>query len=308
MHLLNNFTRDEETARLTFTVGFLCGFLFVGSTLFGFSVLRRNGVTWEVVIYGMVISGFFSFYLARQEVMALVYSSEEGWFSVNGDPYFWNSFTIFLTFANLKELVFPLGHSYFKAEPETRPRILILLVGILLATFSAGLLQVLTLLGLPNVLRFLVTGISFFIYFYYLNKYPFLGFHDGSQIHEVLVADSSGLPIYAPLTLESHSFLASGAIIGVNGVLEEISRNAGVNVDGMKEKFKMVELGNNAIFVASVRDYQIVFNFSNPSGITLPKLKSLSRVFWRKLGRERLIRMFEKDLKTFFPAIRLEKD
>ncbi|RMG33131.1 MAG: hypothetical protein D6732_12450 [Methanobacteriota archaeon] len=304
-HLLNNFVVTRSVARGIFTWGFFSGFLFVACALFGFSLLRRNEITWEMLAYAVILSSFFTYYVARPEVMGLVYTEDEGWFAVAGNPMYWNMFIAFLFVANTYELMVPLYQAQRLSNRQTRPKVIVLLLSIALATFSAALVKPLNFLPLPNVFRFVLPGIGFFFFFYLLNKYPFLGFHDGCIIHEVLVVTESGLPIYSPLSMEGQNYLNSGAILGVSFMFDEISRNAGIDSKSTNEKFRRIELESNEFFIASVRKYNVIFNYSNPSGITLQKMKSLARIFWKRQDPARLLERFERDLKLFFPTLKL---
>ncbi len=305
LHLINNFVTEESTARSVFTFGFLSGFLFVACALFGFSMMRRNEITWELVIYSVFLTSYFTYYVAKPEVMGLIHTEEEGWFSTASNPYFWNSFTVFLVLANIYELMIPLYQTRMHASEEYKPKVTILIISIAVATFSSGMLQLLAVFKLPNVSRFVVPGLGFFVFFYYLNRYPFLGFHDGSRIHEVLITDSAGLPIYSPLSIEGRNYLNSGAILGVSAMFDEISRWAGVDIGKHTERFRRIELEANEFFIASIRDFQVIFNFSDPSAITLQKMKSLARIFWKREDETELIKRFDQELRLFFPSLEL---
>ncbi len=139
--------------------------------------------------------------------------------------------------------------------------------------------------------------------FWVLYKQPFLGFYDDVQIHQIIIANASGLPIFYTND-DASAFLASSGLYGVDTILTEIANNAGIDHFKSEETIRKIENPDNHFYITNVNEYNIVFHYSNHSGTSLSKFKSLTQIFrQRNLQANELVSVFQSNFISYFPNL-----
>jgi hypothetical protein len=306
LHLTFNFigeeTVDFEIIRFMWLILVYSGIIFVYAFIFGYSNLRYENLNWRLVVYSALASATLILFTVKTDWVDVSYKEQEGWVTTVYYPTFWALFSISILIVNFLELIIPLVNTYAKAE-ENQVVLLTMLSAILLAIFSNALEPILDEVGLPQAIRFLVADVGFLIFFMILLRYPFTGLYDNSILKQVIVANESGVPQLVLADDRDKAILTSGAIIGINSVLEEITAIGLTSTRPRTEFTRKIELGLDQFYIIIRRPNIIVFQFQNPTGVCFSKFKSLSRIISENEDQEidpNTLGIFENRLKEYF--------
>lgn len=309
LHLAFNMIPSDANitmVRVLWQILVFSGIIFVYAFVFGYSNLRYENLNWRLIFYAGMSAVFATLFVVKRDWVDVEHTSSEGWVTKVHNPVFWSLFSLSILLINFLELLIPLVNTYAKVDMNRRP-LLLLLTAILLALFSNALEPLLTELDLPQAIRFLVADIGFLIFFVILLRYPFTGLYDTSRLIQVIVANEAGVPQLIMSTDQSKSILASGALIGINSVLEEIVTSDPVILKHSEEITRKIELGIDQFYIIIQRPTIIVFQFQNPTGVCFAKFKSLGKIFSEFKGNNEqtldiLLQLFSKRLHEYFES------
>ncbi|MCE7735940.1 MAG: hypothetical protein GPJ54_13750 [Candidatus Heimdallarchaeota archaeon] len=308
LHLTFNFIGENTFSfnfiRFLWLILVYSGIVFVYSFIFGYSNLRYENLNWRLVVYSALASAFIVLFTVKRDWVDVTYNQDEGWITTIHYATFWSLFSISILIVNFLELIIPLVNTYAKAE-QNQSVLLTMLMAILLAIFSNALEPILKEIALPQAIRFLVADIGFLIFFMILLRYPFTGLYDNSTLKQVIIADESGVPQLMLSDDKNKAILTSGAIIGINSILEEITEIGLSSSTSKIESTRKIELGVDQFYIVIRRPIIIVFQFQNPTGVCFSKFKSLSRIFSEGTNGndkidKKLLDVFETRLKEYF--------
>lgn len=308
LHLVFNFIGEDSvsmrTIRFLWLILVYSGIIFVYAFIFGYSNLRYENPNWRLVVYSALASAFLVLFTVKRDWVDVNYDEKEGWVTIIHYSTFWSLFSISILIVNFLELIIPLVNTYAKAE-QNQPVLLTMLMAILLAIFSNALEPILQEISLPQAIRFLVADIGFLIFFMILLRYPFTGLYDNSTLKQVIVANESGIPQLILSDDKNKAILTSGAIIGINSILEEITAIGLSSNKGSTEFTRKIELEIDQFYIIIRRPIIIVFQFQNPTGVCFSKFKSLSHIFSETAQTidnidNRTLEIFEERTKEYF--------
>ncbi|MCH8908457.1 MAG: hypothetical protein IH840_15325, partial [Candidatus Heimdallarchaeota archaeon] len=251
-HLIFNFIPEDSLSfkqvRILWLILVYSGIIFVYAFIFGYSNLRYEHVNWRLTVYSGIAATTATIFTLREDWITVAYSDQEGWITTVENKTFWSIFSLSILLVNFMELIIPLIKTYAKAGVNQNP-LLLMLFAILLAIFSNALEPILTELSLPQALRFLVADIGFLIFFVILLRYPFTGLYDNSVLNQVIVANESGIPQLILSSDRNKAILTSGAIIGINSILEEIISLTPSRPIKSDESIRKIELGLDQFYI-----------------------------------------------------------
>ncbi len=298
-------SNNSGFSRFIWYLANVVGAVVILSTIHGFSTIRNEYLSYKLVVYYVIISVFLTSQLLRRDILDLEYNeTNDHWQSVTKNEVLWNLYILVIFSILIIELFYPLIVSYKNIKHENKTMLTLLLIGALFATLSNLLLPILTLLDLPQVIRHFTANLGLLAVFWVLYKHPFLGFYDEVQIYQIIVANTSGLPIFYTNN-PADAFLATGALYGVETILTEISYKVGVSPLTTEETTRKIELPDNQFYIIKVNKTIIIYHYSNHSGTSLLKFKSLARIFReREMKTELLIGAFQADFADYFPNLK----
>jgi hypothetical protein len=308
-HLIHTLLPESypDIARGVWLVILTGGFIFIISSIAGFTLLKNEYIEWRLIAYTAIFSALMTGFFIKPEWMDIEYTRTEGWVIDPNNLFFWLLFANTIAIIAFIELQLPLILAFFKGPRSNRPSILYLLIGISLALLSNILIPVLQKFDLPIGLSYLIADFGFLLFFYVLDQNPFVGIHDPSTINEVIVTDENEEPIYTLTTDEGKSVLASGAILGINTVLERINLLSENIPKYWTNEFRRIELGFTSYFIALQQGFVLIVNYSGGAGVCIQKFKTLSKIFLnKKLSTSEKLNKFDLDFQLFFPSIIIE--
>ncbi len=295
---------DLDIVRVVWYIAAIAGALIMVSTIHGFSSLRNEGLTYSLIIYYVTIGIFLTAQLVRKDWYDLKYDPDlETWGSDPKSPFLWYGYISVLFIMLIRELFYPLFQAYSNASKQNRRMILILLISAILAMASNLLLPILDAFGLPQVIKNLVANIGLLTIFIVLYRHPFLGFHDPVDIHQIIIANTDGIPIYSTSDVVDAS-LASGALFGISTILDEIGTKAGIEAHEASETTRKIELATNRFFIITLFKTVIIYHYGRHTGVCISKFTSLARLFREaEYEPEDLIGQFQTSFVEYFPEL-----
>ncbi|MDH5404105.1 MAG: hypothetical protein OEY49_16525 [Candidatus Heimdallarchaeota archaeon] len=301
-HIFLNYLPQTEynKAKVVWYFVFFCGQFIAFNMVAGYSMIRNEVLTFPLLIYATISGGLFIAFVEKPSWAGIIYDKREGWVIHIENQYLWSFFTIFVLVMVFVEIIIPMSISLKHAVSKDRPKYLLFIVLVLLAVFSNGLLPILKQLGWPQTLRFLLVNLSFFFFFFLLSRNIFIGIHDKAVIYQIILANHDGVPYHIHSEDRTQSLLASGAIIGINSVLEEISKFTQSTEVFNKEVNRRIELGTEHFFISIQKSVIIIFHYSHPTGVVYSKFRSLARIFRDSDAIEILIPQFIQNIEVFF--------
>ena len=300
-HLFQNFIIEDNLilARAFWLLAITSGFVLVISTVMGYSLLKSEHIPWRLIFYSGLVSMLLTSFYIRPDWVGVVYDTEQGWVTAAYNPVIWNIFVVSIIILATTEILYPLFISYLTALPELKRPVIYMIVGIILAVFSNSLLFIIDYFNLIHSTRYLVADLGFLLFFYTLRKYPFVGIYDTSEIHHVIIANTNAEVKFSISQDKRLTILTTGAIIGINAMLAEISpvpqsQQLPLNI------FKRLDLENDVYYIAQQMHLIIIFHLSNPTGICIQKIQTLSKIFTNGDNNGEIIE-FQQKLAEYFP-------
>jgi hypothetical protein len=284
----------------------------VFSFIYGYSNLRYEFLNWRLIVWGSIASAFSVLFATKTDWIDVSFDRREGYVTTVYNSTFWTLFALSILLVDIIEVIIPLINAYVNSKINRLP-LLIMIFGIILALFSNILEPILRDLDTPQAIRFLIADVGFLIFFSILLKYPFTGLYDQSQIEQVIVSDKNGIPKSLLSRNTDRAVLASGAIIGINSILEEIAAtNIEDKLSSSSEITRKIELGAHQFFIILRGDVIIIFQFSNPSGVCFSKFKSLGRIFSPHITgssqEKRELETFETRVREYFSSFSIRQE
>lgn len=281
LHLFFNFVEQDTlefgTVRILWLTLVFSGIVFVYGLIFGYSVIRFEHINYRLIIYAIMGTITMMVFIFKDDWVDVSYTTTDGWVTDVKYDLFWSAFSLSILIVDMVEIVIPLVNTYVRVNVNKRP-LLVMLVGIMLAIFSNSLEPVLSATNVPQALRFLIADIGFFLFFWVLLRYPFTGMYDNTRITQVIVANANGIPYLSLSPDHGKSVLASGAIIGINSILEEITAQE-LPETSDSQVTRKIELGIDQFYIIIRGEYIIIYQFREPAGVCYSKFQSLSKTF-----------------------------
>jgi hypothetical protein len=309
-HLFLNYIVEDNLnlARSVWLITITSGFILVIATVMGYSLLKSEHIPWRLIFYSGLVSMLLTSFYIRPDWVGVEYDPEQGWVTFANNQVIWNIFVVSIIILATTEILYPLFISYLTALSDLKRPVLYMIIGIVLAVFSNSLLFIIDYFNLIHSTRYLVADIGFLLFFFTLRKYPFLGIYDTTEVHQVIIANTNSEVKYSISVDKRLTILTTGAIIGINTMLEEISpvpqsKQLPLNI------FKRLDLENDVYYTAQQNHLIIIFHMSNPTGICIQKIQTLSKIFINGDTNGEIIE-FDKKLAEYFPReyIKLTKN
>jgi hypothetical protein len=300
---------EEDIARIVWLIILIGGFVFIISSITGFSLLRNEELDWRLIIYAAIFSALLTAFFSNPEWMEIEYTENEGWIINPTNGLFWFIFAIVIAVIAFNEMQLPLIQALIKNPEVSKKPIITLLSGITIALVSNVLIPIFLEFNIPLALSYLIASVGFILFFYVLDQNPFVGIYDSSKLHEIIVTNEYEEAIFTLTTDEGKAILASGAILGINTVLERINLLTENIPPFWEDDFRRIELGFARYFIALQRGYVIIINYSNATGVCIQKFKALSRIFLNKnISPELLKSQLINRLELYFPTLKINKE
>lgn len=300
-HLVLNYILEDNIllARSIWLLTITSGFVLVIATVMGYSLLKSEHIPWRLIFYSGLVSMLLTSFYIRSDWVGVVYDHSQGWITVAHNRFIWNLFVVSILILVSTEILYPLFISYKTAIPKLKRPVIYMIVGIILAVFSNSLLFIIDYFNLIHSTRYLVADLGFLLFFYTLRKYPFLGIYDSSDVHQVIITNTNAEVKYSISKDKRLTILTTGAIIGINTMLEGISpvpqsQQLPLNI------FKRFDLENDVYYIAQQNHMILIFHLSNPTGICIQKIQTLSKIFISGENSDEMSE-FKKKLAEYFP-------
>jgi hypothetical protein len=259
----------------------------------------------RVFVYTFIVGFVSASIIHRKDWVNVGYTSSDGFVTTVNNDFFWMVLSVFIAILVIVEMVYPLLNAYLAAV-ENRSAIIIIIFSVLMAILSNTLLPLLEILSLPQAIRFAIADLGFLVYFSILFRYPFLGLYDPSRVNRVMISDKSGVPILIlkenlPINEERSGTLDSGAFISINTILDEIV--SGEILEQPEEAIQEFQSGKTHFYFIFRGDLAFIFEYTNPTGVSHSKFKSLARIFGIDSTSVDLnkIEEFHNNIKQYFP-------
>ncbi len=300
-HLILNYIEKDNLilARSVWLLTITSGFVLVIATVMGYSLLKSEHIPWRLIFYSGLVSMLLTTFYIRSDWVGVIYDPKQGWVTFANNQLIWNIFVVSIIILATTEILYPLFISYLTALPGLKKPVIYMIVGIILAVFSNSLLFIIEYFNLIHSTRYLIADLGFLLFFFTLRKYPFVGIYDNSEVHQVIISNTSAEVKYSISRDKRLTVLTTGAIIGINTMLEGISpvpqsQQLPLNI------FKRLDLENDVYYIAQQNHLIIIFHLSNPTGICIQKIQTLSKIFTNGDSDGELVE-FKQKLAEYFP-------
>ena len=300
-HLILNYVQEENLllARSIWLLTITSGFVLVIATVMGYSLLKSEHIPWRLIFYSGLVSMLLTSFYIKPDWVGVEFDPHQGWVTVAYNQVIWNIFVVSIIILATTEILYPLFISYMTVLPELKKPVIYMIIGIILAVFSNSLLFIIDYFNFIHSTRYLIADLGFLLFFYTLRKYPFLGIYDTSEVHQVIIANTNAEVKYSISKDKRLTILTTGAIIGINTMLEDISpvpqnQQLPLNI------FKRFDLENDVYYIAQQNHLILIFHLSNPTGICIQKIQTLSKIFISGDNNGELLE-FKKKLIEYFP-------
>ncbi|MHA2251283.1 MAG: hypothetical protein ACXAD7_13050 [Candidatus Kariarchaeaceae archaeon] len=291
---------NPDAAKIVWVIANISGALIIVATIQGFSSLRNEGLTYSLILYYVIIAIFLTTFLLREDLFYYKYFEDDKiWNSDPKNGVLWNAYIGILFIILTKELFYPLFQAYSKSTGSNKRMILVLIFSMVMAMLS----NILLVLDVPQVVRYLIANLGLLGVFWVLFKHPFLGFDDPVEIHQIIIANADGVPIFATSDVVDAS-LASGALFGISTILDEIGTKAGIEKASEIETTRKIELVTASFFIISMRNSIITYHYSQHTGVCVSKFTSLARLFRDdENDPEELIGVYQSAFVEYYPEL-----
>ncbi|MCY3414405.1 MAG: hypothetical protein INQ03_22350 [Candidatus Heimdallarchaeota archaeon] len=297
---------DHDSAEIVWYVANITGGVILVSTLHGFNALRKRHLTNRLLMFDLIIAVLLTIQLSRPDVLSYTYDyTTHSWKSVVNNELIWNMYIVMSFIMLYVEILHPLFRTTAKVESKKRRVVIFLIISISLSMLSNLLLPILTAIGAPQSIRHLSANTGFLFTFLILLRDPFVGFYDSVQIHQIIIADKGGKPIFSTGD-DGNANLATSALFGIDAVLTEIGSLAGVTSDKGRGT-RQIELAENRFYIQMERKYVLIYHYSKHTNVAINKFEILSHIFSDDQEEINvLLKEFILTYDKFFPDSNLE--
>lgn len=188
-HFILNLLPSTNTSLAQFFWSFelVSSVLLIIWGLVGFISLGRSRfVTIKMQIYTMILIFWLMNFLFHPNWITVGYHPNHGWKTIVLDTFKWNTFLIFISILIFYEMIHPLYITFKLSDSESKKQLKFMIIALGVAQLSNLLIVPIQLFNLPMAIRFLITDISLFGFFYLLLNHPFIGFYNTDYLKRIV--------------------------------------------------------------------------------------------------------------------------